>query len=123
MSCTIVIMQTAPYVVELVIRFLEDLGLKDGVDYRHFMHEPNPEVFVPGMRQLFITGTFNGRHEGVREMVESARKRNKELVTISFSVDQIDGPFELSVVKNVDGFKKIRQAIRDFLDGSLVRTT
>lgn len=122
MQPTIIVLQTSHSAFIMCRMELKMMGLKEDQDFVLLDEEPEEHLFTAGTRQLFITGSFSGSDEGVGEMVQAARDRNPELVTVSFAIHEIDGPFDLQVRKRIgmqDQFKKI---VEDFQNGTLVRT-
>lgn len=103
---------------------LAELGLIEDKDFEIWDFEPIfQNCLKPGTRQLFITGSFSGRSEGVAEMVQTARDYNLELVTVSFSTLKIDGPFDHHIPKTVLGTRKsFMEAVKGFLNGTINRT-
>ncbi|MFZ2764092.1 MAG: hypothetical protein WAX80_03605 [Minisyncoccia bacterium] len=120
---TIVVMQTSEggqLICRLVLGFL---GLVEGRDFVILSRSPTQKLFMPGMRQLFITGSFDGMDDGlVAEMVTRVRRYNPELVVASFAAWHLDGDFDLRIKKiGGDPGKNLRNAVQGFLEGSVNR--
>jgi hypothetical protein len=122
MQPTIIVLQTAYSAFMMCRGLLQNMGLKEGHDFMLLDEEPEEHLFTAGTRQLFITGSFCGCDEGVAEMVQAARDRNPELVTVSFASHEIDGPFDQQVRKRIGMSGQFRKIIEDFQNGTLVRT-
>ncbi len=128
MKIGIIVLQTNESDRQLCREVMEKLGLRVG---DHFLILDIPltisRCWEPGQRQLLITGTFDGIHEGVREMVEEAQRINPELVCVSFSLEHIEGPFDHRIRKpagapvTVCEFE-LKSTIQRFLEGKLHRS-
>lgn len=122
MQPTIIVLQTSFPAFMMCREELEMMGLKEDHDFLLLDNKPEEQLFVPGLRQLFITGSFYGSDDGVGEMVQTARDKNPELVTVSFATHEIDGPFDRQVRKRFGMQQQFRNTIGDFQNGTLIRT-
>lgn len=96
----IIILQTDHHARKTCKEVLTALKLVDGKDYRIFsdIHGVE-EAIATDERQLFITGSFYGCHEGVAGFVHRLRQKNPQLVCLSFSIDRLEGPFDGAIEK------------------------
>ena len=123
MKPRIIVMQTVEGALEECKWMLIKLGMRENIDFCLLSSQPSLESFVPDTRQIFVTGSFGGLDEGVAEMVEVAKNRNKELVAVSFSSHKIKGPFDYHIPKtNQRCWDHFQGVVRNFLDGTLNRT-
>lgn len=123
MIALIIVCQTSHAGYMACKEMLGNLGLTENKDFEMWDFEPTlSHCFGPGVRQLFITGTLFGSTEGVAEMVQAARDYNGELVTMSFSTEEVPGPFDHSIEKKSHMRKNFQKAVKGFLEGRINRT-
>jgi len=124
MTPTIVVMQTSD-AGRIICR--EVLGtilrLQEGRDFVVLSRPPSQELFVPGMRQLFITGSFAGMDDGlVAELIQRIRGYNPQVVVASYAIWELSGDFDLRIKKiDFDPIDNIKTAIEGFLTGTVNR--
>ena len=120
MKPKIIVIQTSHHGFEMCREELEKLGLKRGEDFFIASDDFGSfNIWEPGQRQLFVTGSFRGSKVGVADMVQLARQSNPQLVCVSFALEPLEGPFDYHIPKEREDFAK---AVKEFLDGALNRT-
>ncbi len=96
----VVIIQTAYTAYAACHKALVKAGLTPGIDFFLVNDELDvSERIIPGEKQMLITGTFRGKEEAVVRFVSEMRSKNSQLVTASFSVYSMSGPFDLNIPK------------------------
>jgi hypothetical protein len=119
----IIVLQTSHSGYEDCEQRLTALGLVRGQDFRVYDDRKEAvEAVVAGERQLFITGTFHGRTQGIAEMLHAGRTKNPNLVCASFSLDKLPGSFDVRIAKGRES-REFEATVQAFLDGKLKRTT
>ena len=120
MKPRIVVLQSSHHGFMLCREELEKMGLEMETDFYLLSYESGiHDLWVPGKRQLLVTGSFSGSKDGVAEMVQKARDCNPELVCMSFALNPIPGPFDHAIEKGRENFVA---AVQGFLAGTLNRT-
>jgi hypothetical protein len=119
----IIILQTDSHARNGCRTALEGMGLQENVDYSlRGWASGLVDCWTPNDRQLFITGTVHGNEEVAEQIVRDARRINTELVCMSFSVCELNGPFDHNIVKEYGQTEKnLQVAVRGFLDGTINR--
>lgn len=104
--------------------FLREMGLREDKDFLIFSSPPDVKVFLPDERQMFITGSFWGRNDGVVDMVTTFKKRNPRLTTVFFSANEIASDvFDHYVEKDMDCWERLEEIVQEFLSNNTSRNT
>ena len=117
-------MQTSSHARKSCHEVLTALQLVNGKDYQIFQDIHGvEEAITTNERHLFITGSFFGTHEGVAAFVDRMRKKNPQLVCLSFSIDRLAGPFDGEIKKSgLKSLHNLTHAILGFLNGIINRS-
>lgn len=110
---------------KMVVDFLAETLRVAGIGAEQILGTSDKEKVFTALKdredcQMLIMGSFETNDtEGVEEFIEAAKKHNPKLVAVMYSSILLPGRFDATIETADIGAKNVKQAIFDFLCGSL----